>query len=157
MESPGTVRERETVARDLPLAVDLLVACTLAGQPVDRAFTVVAQAIGGPLSRRLDALLARISLGADPLTEWGALVEDAQFGALARTMVRALKSGAPLASGLSRLAEDSRRDRRSVSQAWARSVGVKAAGPLAACFLPAFMLIGVVPTVAGAFTSLAGS
>ena len=157
MESPGTARERETVARDLPLAVDLLVACTLAGQPVDRSLTVVAQAIGGPLSRRLDALLARVGLGADPLTEWGALVKDEQFGPLARTMVRALKSGAPLASGLSRLAEDSRRDRRVVTQARARSVGVKAAGPLAACFLPAFMLIGVVPTVAGAFSSLAGS
>ncbi len=31
---------------------------------------------------------------------------------------------------------------------------MKAAGPLAACFLPAFMLIGVVPTIAGAFSNL---
>ena len=33
----------------------------------------------------------------------------------------------------------------------ARTVGVKAAGPLAACSSPAFMLIGVLPTIAGGF------
>ncbi len=154
LESPGTAHEREAVARDLPLAVDLLAACVAVGQPVDRALAVVAQAVGGPLAQRFEALLARLSLGADPLTEWGALGGDAQLGALARTMMRCLQSGAPLASGLSRLAEDSRRERRTSSLARARSVGVKAAGPLAACFLPAFMLVGVVPTVAGAFSSL---
>jgi tight adherence protein B len=36
----------------------------------------------------------------------------------------------------------------------ARQVGVLAAGPLGLCFLPAFMLIGVVPTVVGTFTDL---
>ena len=154
LESAGAARDREALSRDLPLAVDLLAACAAVGQPVDGALAVVAQAVGGPLGQRFEALLARLSLGADPHAEWGALVGDAQLGALARTMMRSLQSGAPLANGLSRLAEDSRRERRTSSQARARSVGVKAAGPLAACFLPAFMLIGVVPTVAGAFSSL---
>lgn len=154
LESAGITREREALTRDLPLAVDLLAACAAAGQPVDRALGVVAQAIGGPLAQRLQAPLARLRLGADPVTEWGALTGDDQLGALARTMTRSLQSGAPLANGLSRLAEDSRRESRTLSQARARSVGVKAAGPLAVCFLPAFMLIGVVPTIAGAFSSL---
>ncbi len=154
MESPATARDREQVARDLPLAIDLLAACTAAGQPVDRALAAVGQAVGGPLAGRFDPLLARLSLGADPLVEWGDLTADLQLGPLARTMMRGLQSGAPLAGGLSRLAEDSRRERRTVSQTRARSVGDKAAGPLAACFLPAFMLIGVVPTIASAFSSL---
>ncbi len=69
-------------------------------------------------------------------------------------MLRALESGAPLADGLTRLAADRRRERNTQVQRRARTVGVKAAGPLAACFLPAFMLIGVVPTIAGAFSRL---
>ena len=68
--------------------------------------------------------------------------------------MRTAESGAPLVEGLSRLAADRRRERRTQTQLRARSVGVKAAGPLAACFLPAFMLIGVVPTIAGAFSNL---
>ena len=154
LEAAGSAAERETMARDLPLVVDLLAACTAAGQPVDSALAIVGQAVGGPLAQRLDALLARLSLGADPVTEWGQLTADDQLGALARTLMRSSQSGAPLAGGLVRLAEDSRRVRRTSSQVRARSVGVKAAGPLAACFLPAFMLIGVVPTIAGAFSSL---
>lgn len=154
LEAAGSAAEREAVARDLPLAVDLLAACTAVGQPVDRALAMVGQAVGGPLAKRLDALLARLSLGADPVMEWGRLIADDQLGPLARTLMRSTQSGAPLAGGLARLAEDSRRVRRTSTQARARSVGVKAAGPLAACFLPAFMLIGVVPTIAGAFSSL---
>ncbi len=71
-------------------------------------------------------------------------------------MERSTESGAPLADGLTRLAEDCRRERRTETQLRARKVGVKAAGPLAACFLPAFMLVGVVPTVAGSFQRLFG-
>jgi hypothetical protein len=36
----------------------------------------------------------------------------------------------------------------------ARTVGVRAAGPLGLCFLPAFMLVGIVPTVVGGFAHL---
>ncbi|MPZ96075.1 MAG: type II secretion system protein, partial [Propionibacteriales bacterium] len=35
-----------------------------------------------------------------------------------------------------------------------RSVGVRAAAPLGLCFLPAFVLIGIVPAIAGAFAAL---
>jgi hypothetical protein len=38
----------------------------------------------------------------------------------------------------------------------ARAVGVKAAVPLGVCLLPAFVLVGVVPLVAGAVGVLAG-
>lgn len=154
MEPPDATRDRERTARDLPLAIDLLAACTAAGQPLDTALGAVSRAVGGPLALRLDALLARLSLGADPVVEWGQLTTDSVLGPFGRTMLRAVQSGAPLSSGLSRLADDSRRERRTSSQARARSVGVKAAGPLAVCFLPAFMLIGVVPTIASAFSSL---
>jgi hypothetical protein len=49
-----------------------------------------------------------------------------------------------------------RRRRRARADAIARGVGVRAAAPLGACFLPAFLLIGVVPTIVGAFGAFAG-
>ncbi len=154
LESPSAVRAREEIARDLPLAADLLTACAFVGRPLDQSLDVVARAVGGALAQRLETISARLALGADPAAEWGKLAVDPQLAPLARTLCRSLESGAPLVDGLSRLADDCRRERRTHSQLRARNVGVKAAGPLAACFLPAFMLIGVVPTIAGAFAHL---
>ncbi|MGH3449042.1 MAG: type II secretion system F family protein, partial [Nocardioidaceae bacterium] len=135
-------------------AVDLMAACAVVGRPPEQSLQVVSTAVGGALAARLDGMSARLSLGADPATEWARLADDEQLAPLGRTMRRTLESGAPLVDGLSRLAEDRRRERRTQTQLRARSVGVKAAGPLAVCFLPAFMVIGVIPTVVGAFQSL---
>jgi pilus assembly protein TadC len=97
---------------------------------------------------------ARLALGVDPVEEWGRLRADPTLASLARTMLRSLESGAPLASGLQRLAIDRRRELRTAGQVKARRVGVSTAAPLGLCFLPAFMLIGVVPTVVGTFSDL---
>lgn len=154
LESPSAARAREEIARDLPLASDLLSACAQVGRPIEQSLEVVSRAVGGALAVRLDGVSARLALGADPASQWRRVVQDEQLAPLGRTMLRAVESGAPLVDGLSRLAEDRRRDRRTQMQLRARNVGVKAAGPLAACFLPAFMLIGVVPTIVGAFQHL---
>jgi len=155
LEPPSVARAREEIARDLPVAVDLLAACALVGRPPDQALTLVIRAVGGALGARLETVISRLALGADPHVEWRRMTADAELAGLARTMLRTLESGAPLVEGLTRLAADRRRERRACVQARARTVGVKAAAPLAVCFLPAFMLIGVVPTIAGAFTHLA--
>jgi Flp pilus assembly protein TadB len=154
LEPASEVRRRERLGRDLPLAADLLAACARAGQPLGRSLAVVGDAVGGPLSDRLAAIDARLRFGSDPVTEWRAVSLDPQLGALGRVVLRSLESGAPLVDGLERLALDRRREQRMLSQQRARSVGVKAAAPLAGCFLPAFMLIGVVPTVVGGFANL---
>lgn len=154
LEPPSVTREREDVSRHLPLAVDLLAACAQVGLSVEASLRPVSQAVGGALSRRLALMTARLELGAAPAEEWARLVDDPELGALGRTMLRAHESGAPVVDGLTRLAADRRRERRTQAQLKARNVGVKSAGPLAACFLPAFMLVGVVPTIAGGFAHL---
>jgi Flp pilus assembly protein TadB len=154
LEPPHLARARRETAQALPLAVDLLGACLSAGSPVPVAVDVVAAAVRGPLADRLRAVLARLEIGADPVTAWRLLDKDPVLASLARTMIRALESGAPIAAGLGRLGEDVRCRHRADRQREARSVGVRAAGPLAVCFLPAFMLIGVVPTVVAAFQHL---
>jgi hypothetical protein len=54
---------------------------------------------------------------------------------------------------LERVAEDARDTARRAAEARARSLGARAAAPLGLCFLPAFVLVGVVPIVvtAGGF------
>jgi Flp pilus assembly protein TadB len=156
LEPAAARRDRERIQHDLPLVADLLAACSSVGCPVQDALPVASRAVGGPLGARLDEIATRLSLGADPATEWARVARDRELAELGRAVQRSVESGAPLADGLSRLAGDRRRQRRTQLQTRARSVGVKAAAPLALCFLPAFMLVGVVPIVAGGFASLFG-
>jgi Flp pilus assembly protein TadB len=156
LESPEAAQARAEIDRDLPLALDLLAACAAAGRPPQQALSVVGRALGGSLGARFEEVTSALSMGGDPSTEWARLLSHAQLGGLARVMQRSAESGAPLADGLARLADDHRRERRTRSLMRARTVGVRVAGPLAGCFLPAFMLIGVVPTVAGSFQHLFG-
>ena len=154
LERPSVVREREQLVRDLPLAVYLLAACAQAGLPLPLVLSHVARAVGGPLERRLAIVASRWELGADPIREWRQLESDPVLSGLGAALVRAHRSGAPLTETLTRVAADTRRQVRARVLAAARSVGVSSAGPLAVCFLPAFLLIGVVPTVVGGFTHL---
>ena len=64
-------------------------------------------------------------------------------------MIRAHHSGAALTDVLVHLADDRRRALRTDAQAAAERAGIAIVLPLGACFLPAFVLVGVVPVVAG--------
>ncbi|MEV8636730.1 type II secretion system F family protein [Streptosporangium sp. NPDC051023] len=151
-EPPRLRRERDRVAADLPLAVDLMVACLRAGRPVAGAVEATVEAVGGPLGDRLAWVSGQLRLGAPPEDAWRALAAERPLAPLARTMSRAALSGAPVADVLTRLSDDSRQAARAASSAAARRVGVQAVAPLGLCFLPAFVCLGIVPVV----VSLAG-
>jgi pilus assembly protein TadC len=103
----------------------------------------------------LEGALARLRIGVDPLVVWGELGHDDALALMGRTLARVESSGAPVADEVERLADDLERASLAAVEDRARSVGVKAAVPLGLCLLPAFLLIGIVPTVAGLLTSLA--
>ncbi|MBB2744579.1 UNVERIFIED_ORG: pilus assembly protein TadC [Microbispora rosea subsp. rosea] len=142
-------RRRERMGADLPFAVDLIVACLRAGQPMSGAVETTAVAIGGPVGERLSWAGAQMRLGAPPEEAWAALSDEPALAALARTMIRAAQSGAPVADVLTRLADDARRTAQATASAAARRVGVHAVAPLGLCFLPAFVFLGITPMVAG--------
>ncbi|UPK75506.1 type II secretion system F family protein [Nocardioidaceae bacterium SCSIO 66511] len=154
LESLGARRRREQLARDLPVAVDLLVAALSAGRPPGQALAAVANAVGGPLGDDLTAIAARLELGADPMRVWHEMASDPVLGPVGRSFRRASQSGASVTSVLARCVEDLRRRRHTEANRVARSAGVRTAAPLGVCFLPAFIVVGVVPTVVGAFWHL---
>lgn len=142
-------RQRDAaMRRQTPLVADLLAACVASGATIQRAVEVVAQAVDTPMSDAMTAVHRAMSLGApDP---WGALGEVP----LARALRRSADSGAPLGNTLNLIADEMRRDARLGAEAAARTAGVRAVLPLVACFLPAFLLVGVVPVVASLALSL---
>jgi len=152
---PAAVRQRrEREARDLPLALDLIVSAVAAGRPTTQVLEVVAGAVEGPLGDRLRGVAVRLQLGTDPAVVWRELHDDPVLAPLARAFARAARSGTAVRRVLDRAAEDARAVQRAAALERARAVGVRTAAPLGACFLPAFLLLGVVPTVVATFVSL---
>ena len=147
------------VARDLPRTADLLATCLSAGLPPTDALTVVCEVVDGPVAALLRPVSTALRAGVDPALAWHrAAVPDAGTGRtaaeapvhrLARAFARVASTGAPLAETLTGVADDERLRLRWAAEASARRAGVRAVGPLAVCFLPAFLLLGVVPIVAG--------
>jgi len=145
---PAQVRDaRLRAVADLPLSSDLLAAALRAGAPVDRAVSAVAEALGGPLGERLDRVGRSLRLGADPPEAWAHLADVAGAERLIASAVRSSASGGALARALTRLADDLRGDRAAAADAAARRAGVLIVLPLGLCFLPAFVLAGLVPVV----------
>ena len=148
LESRSARERREAIARQAGDCADLLAACLASGAPVAGATAAVARALGPPVRGPLDRLVAALDLGADPAAAWAELGREPGLAALARAVTRSLETGAPLSGILPGIADDLRRESRARAESAARAAGVRAVAPLAACFLPAFLLVGVVPVIA---------
>jgi Flp pilus assembly protein TadB len=153
-ESPTARRWREELDRDLPAAAHLIGACLVAGAPVAVALSTVAGAFPGAVADELRTVHRRLALGVDAVVVWRDLGRHPQLAPLGRALLRAHESGASVAGTIETLAEELASRSRSRTDARARSVEVRAAAPLGVCFLPAFVLLGVVPMVAGVFSAM---
>lgn len=156
MEPAAVRRRRERLERALPHAVDLIAASLAVGSSPTTAIQLVAEAVDPPMRDELAAVTSRLALGVDPVRVWSEVGRHPQLGPLGRRLVRAIDTGSSVSEAMHRLAEDLRRDTRADAEARARAVGVKAAAPLGLCLLPAFILVGVVPLVAGSVAMLLG-
>ena len=104
----------------------------------------------GPLSDDLRQVLRLTELGHDDASAWRTLAGHEQLGAAASDLARSVDSGTLLVESLSAHAELARAERRGLVESAARQVGVRSVLPLMLCFIPAFLLLGVVPTVVSA-------
>lgn len=140
-------RQAQGVAAELPSAADLLATCLSSGAPPAEALQTVAEATLGPLADRLLQVAGALRLGAGPEDAWGPIHRGDPVAPLARAFIRSDATGAPIAETMTAVADDQRRVARWTAETAARRAGVLAVGPLALCFLPAFVLTGVVPVI----------
>ncbi|MFJ3790654.1 type II secretion system F family protein [Kitasatospora sp. NPDC090091] len=142
--------EDEQLTRQLPLTAELLAACLGSAASPAVAVAAVGRSVGAPMGPRLVAIAAELALGAPPEVCWVRLGEEhPALAPLARCLVRTSLSGAPAAKPLTGLAHGRRSEAVRTAHARVRRAGVLATAPLGLCFLPAFVLISVVPVVLG--------
>jgi len=147
---PASVRRRRVnLESRLPQVVDLMGVCLTAGRSPDGALREVSAVVDEPMAGELAGFSRRLELGADPLVAWRAMAAHPQLGPLGRTLQRTTETGASVGSALARLGDDLHAGARAAAEAKARTIEVRASLPLGLCFLPAFVLIGIVPLIAG--------
>ncbi|MFJ2113154.1 type II secretion system F family protein [Streptomyces sp. NPDC087850] len=139
----------EEVARQLPLAADLLAACVTAGAGPREAAEAVGESLGGPVGDGLARTAAELRLGGEPAEVWGRFGRIPGAAGLARCLERAGATGAPAAEPVTRLAEGFRAERSRNAVARAQRAQVLITAPVGLCFLPAFLAVGVAPVVIG--------
>lgn len=156
-------RDRAAVAAELPRFADLLAGCLDAGAAPADALDVVRANVGGAVSARLASTAVALRAGADPLAAYAAGLSarggpdgDDPVRDVVRALSHALQSGAPLAASVAAVGREQRRRTRWAAEAAARRAGVLAVGPLVVCFLPAFVLLGVLPVVIGVAGAVLG-
>lgn len=136
------------------LAADLLAATVGAGVPLTAATQAVASSMTGPFAHRLHDVARRAGAGAPAGSAHEPLLTEPATASIGRALVRAHDAGASPVPLLSGAASRERERDRSERVGRARSAGSLAALPLGLLFLPAFVLVAVVPVVVGALGPL---
>jgi tight adherence protein C len=140
-----------------PAVLDLLGAALLAGLNPHKAVLRVAERAPDVLREDLGMAAAVLRLGGTPAAALRSAADRSgldEFRAAASALEVAERWGAPPAEALAARAEALRSRARLEAEAEAGRAAVRLAFPLVLCFLPAFVLLTVVPTVAGSLRAL---
>jgi len=148
LEPGGVKRKRVKALLCLPQALDLMAACVGAGQPLRNAVETVCEAMGSPVADLFEPVTNAVSVGMSDAEAWQVLKGDPVVGFLARDLSRSTAWGTSVTEVLAQHSTDLRRQGMTQRLAAAKAVGVKSVLPLGLCYLPAFILLGVVPVIA---------
>ena len=102
----------------------------------------------------LAEVAALLELGASPRDAWSPAADDPELSPLAAAAVRSALGGVRIASAAREAAEDLRQRERVAGERAAARAGVSITAPLALCFLPAFLCLGLAPVVIGLVAGL---
>ena len=163
---PGTAGRGDSGARrtrrdgthgklDVVLVIELVDAALAAGCALPTALCAVGDAIAGASGRALRRAGSALLLGASWPAAW-AHAPDA-LAPLRDTLEVAWVAGASPGAGLRACADGVRRARRRAVRTAAARLSVHLVLPLGACFLPAFVLLGLVSVVLSLAGGLVGS
>lgn len=149
---------------EFAVAAELMAASLRAGSPVPTAVLATGDVLEGPLAACLSQIGRELAAGVAPDQAWQRLyvIEPAR-GVLARLLLgpqrfgaahrvvsaarRSAESGAAMAGALTRCADDVRADLAHDREAQVQRASVLLVLPLGLCFLPAFLLAGMVPAL----------
>ena len=148
-------RARGELHRSLPDVVDLLRIGAEAGLTVPMALDAVAEHGVGPLADAVGAVMDRVARGVRLVDALDGLRVDPVVDPLVDALVDAERYGTPLAEALTRVAVDSREQRRRQAEQRARRLPVQLLAPLVACALPATVVLAVVPVATVALDGIA--
>lgn len=134
--------------------IELFVACVRAGLSVQQATSAVSIVADEPTATYWKQVNSLLALGVEPERAWVHMRQLPGLQELARLVTMSEHSGAAIASGCQRLVETLRADATSNAIAKAERAGVFISLPLAMRFLPAFIVLGLVPVVISLGTQL---
>lgn len=154
LEGAPQRRGRRQLIAQQPGCLDLLAAALEAGAPLRAAVGQVAKLAPEPSAELLRGVLGHLEIGRSDAQAWTTLRTHAVWGPAARDLARCAETGAALSGVLEVHASEARARRRALRESAARTVGVQSVLPLVCCFLPAFVLVGVVPIIAATLGSL---
>jgi pilus assembly protein TadC len=150
IEPRSARRRRQQLIMEVPQALELMAACLGAGLPTRTACAAVVRTFEGAVADDLGQVLALQQLGVPDAAAWRTLHDHPQLGLAAADLARSVESGTSMVEGLRHQAAAAREARRSELQVRARTVGVRSVLPLMMCFIPSFLLLGIVPAVVSA-------
>lgn len=145
---------RDQLVLDLPEVLELLAAALSSGLPLRRAVRLVSDLSDTPVAVHLQEVQARIEVGMADADAWRTLADHPILGDTARDLARTVDQGTGVHELLLVRAVDARVEAVELRRRRARTVGVRSALPLTLCFLPAFVLVGIVPSVASTVLAL---
>ena len=143
---PGRRRDGSApVEVEVPVLLDLLDAACAAGASIPRALAVVGGAVEGERGTALCRAAGQLVLGSRWVDAWAG--SPPALEPVAASLRASWEDGAAPGAGLRRMAEAQRRSRHARAVEAANRLGVRLVLPLGLCYLPAFVLVGLVPVL----------
>lgn len=131
---------------DCATDIELYAACLASGAAPAHAAAAVSE-VSRANASQWASVAAMLSLGAPATASWSPMVGLPALEELARLAAHSEDSGGSLVGSCERIARDLRSQSSEEATAAAERAGVFIAMPLALCFLPAFIILGLLPIV----------
>jgi len=149
LPTKSTLQQDRIIQQELDLTIDLIAVALAAGLSVLAALDAVAKVVQPKLGTELTAAANRL--------QWGADLSDAfsdELQVIAAALGRAMDHGVGAGKALAEIAARTREQRKQELLRRTKKLAVTLALPVALLMLPGFVLLGVVPMVVPALSSL---
>ncbi len=143
LAQPKCPKLLQAIQPEATVIVELLVASLQTGVGIPRALAATGQSLDNDLGAKLNAVGTALLLGASWDQAWQ--LSPTQLRFLARTLRPAWEHGAPPTSALEATRTRMRRQNTERTELAAQRLTVHLVLPLGLCYLPSFILLGVIP------------